>query len=116
MGRHARTLVLSILACLAAAAPSLAQAPDPALIATKTAEVAERDARALCRTGTREAAAEQCQPEASQAAVDAFVGSHTHRTLLFQHALGNDVPMANAPWAATHNSFNSIEEMGPALS
>jgi hypothetical protein len=44
------------------------------------------------------------------------LASWTHRALAFQHALGDGVPLRNAPWVGTHNSFNSIEEMGPALS
>jgi hypothetical protein len=42
--------------------------------------------------------------------------SWTHRALAFQHALGDRVPLRNAQWFGTHNSFNSIAEMGPALS
>ena len=39
-----------------------------------------------------------------------------------QHALGlqyelaSDMPLRNTPWVGTHNSFNSVAEMGPALS
>lgn len=109
MGRHARTLVLLAFACLAAAAPAAAQ--DPANVAGKVAEVAERDAQATCRT-----AGGPCQAEASEQAIAAFEGSPTHHALVFQHRLGDDVGMGNAPWAATHNSYNSIDEMGPSLS
>lgn len=33
-----------------------------------------------------------------------------------QFELASDVPLRNAPWVGTHNSFNSVAEMGPALS
>jgi hypothetical protein len=33
-----------------------------------------------------------------------------------QYELGSVVPLRNAPWVGTHNSFNSTAEMGPALS
>ena len=49
-------------------------------------------------------------------AVAAHLASWTHRALAFQQALGDSVPLRNAQWLGTHNSFNSIEEMGPALS
>ena len=42
--------------------------------------------------------------------IAAYEQSHTHRTLAFQYALGNDVPLRNAPWIGTHNSFNSPHE------
>ena len=110
MGRYARTLAVSVLSCLAAASAAAAQTPPE-----KIAEIAERDARATCRYAAEPAAA-QCQPGATEADVAAFEGSWNHDALLFQHRLGDDLGMANAPWAATHNSYNSIAEMGPALS
>jgi hypothetical protein len=33
-----------------------------------------------------------------------------------QYQLGNSLPLRDAPWWGTHNSFNSPKEMGPALS
>src|SRR3954454_7640867 len=33
-----------------------------------------------------------------------------------QYRLGNSLPLRDAPWWGTHNSFNSPKEMGPALS
>ncbi len=38
------------------------------------------------------------------------------RALGFQYQLGSDLPLRNTPWIGTHNSFNSIAEMGPTLS
>ncbi len=49
-------------------------------------------------------------------AVAAYARSWTHRALAFQQSLGDSVPLRDAPWVGTHNSFNSIAEMGPALS
>ncbi|WP_320673283.1 hypothetical protein [Patulibacter defluvii] len=40
----------------------------------------------------------------------------TDRALALQVELADDVPLRNAPWVSTHNSFNSIAEMGLALS
>jgi hypothetical protein len=50
------------------------------------------------------------------AAVDAAARGATTATLRFQHRIADDVPFADAPWAGTHNSYNSIAEMGPLLS
>lgn len=36
--------------------------------------------------------------------------------LALQYELGSRVAMRNAPWVGTHNSYNSIAEMGPTLS
>ena len=55
-------------------------------------------------------------PQASAAAVDAFAGSWVDRVLGLQYELAGDVPLRNAPWVGTHNSFNSVAEMGPTLS
>ena len=38
------------------------------------------------------------------------------RAHAYQRRLGDSVPLRNAPWFGTHNSFNSIAEMGPAVS
>ena len=51
-----------------------------------------------------------------RADVDQHGSTWTHRALAFQHTLGDTVPLRNAPWVGTHNSFNSIAEMGPAVS
>ena len=40
----------------------------------------------------------------------------TLRQLDLQYELAGDVPMRNAPWVFTHNSYNSPAEMGVALS
>src|SRR3954452_22158193 len=97
-----RTLLLA--AVLVAALCQTASA-DPV---TLGATVVERDAAATCRH-----AGGPCQPEADVAGWDQ---TWTHRALAFQYALGNDVPLRDAPWIGTHNSFNSIAGMGNTLS
>jgi hypothetical protein len=42
--------------------------------------------------------------------VKAHESSWLHRTLAFQYELGNALPLRDAPWAGTHNSFNSPSE------
>jgi hypothetical protein len=39
-------------------------------------------------------------------------GSWVNRALALQYRLAGDVEMRNAPWIGTHNSFNSVAEMG----
>jgi hypothetical protein len=51
----------------------------------------------------------------SQAAIVQYEGSWLHRTLAFQHSLADDVPLLDAPWVGTHNSFNDPNEH-PTLS
>jgi hypothetical protein len=48
--------------------------------------------------------------------IAAYERSDTHRTLVFQYALGDGLPLRDAPWIGTHNSFNSATEMGPTVS
>jgi hypothetical protein len=53
---------------------------------------------------------------ASADAVDDFQGSWTDRALDAQFDLAGDVPLRNVPWVGTHNSFNSLAEMGQTVS
>jgi hypothetical protein len=39
----------------------------------------------------------------------------TDAALVSQYELAGDVPLRNTPWVSTHNSYNSVAEMGPAL-
>src|SRR4051812_33720493 len=97
-----RLLATTALALLALCAPAAA---DPV---TLGAEVVARDAAATCRS-----AGGPCQPEAN---VSGWSDTWTHRALAFQYALGNGLGLRDAPWVGTHNSFNSIAEMGNTLS
>ena len=40
----------------------------------------------------------------------------TQRALALQYELAGDLDLRNAPWVGTHNSFNSVAEMGQTLS
>lgn len=54
-------------------------------------------------------------PDASAAAVDAYVGSELSRTLRLQRRLGDGLPLRAGLWVGTHNSANSTSE-DPTLS
>src|SRR3954470_16226838 len=95
-----RAALLTVVFVLALSAPAPATPPGPA--------DAGRDATATCRS-----AGGPCQPEAD---VSGWDQTWTHRALAFQYALAGDVGLRDAPWVGTHNSFNSIAEMGNTLS
>ena len=110
-----------LLAALALALPAAAQAAPDGPLAGQCrqvdahlvtpcygADVVSRDAQAHCR------AAGACPSD--EQAIAGYERSWTHRALAFQEALSRDVPLRDAPWIGTHNSFNSIAEMGPTLS
>jgi len=40
----------------------------------------------------------------------AYAGSWLHRAAAFQYALGDRVPLRQAQWVGTHNSFNSVSD------
>ncbi|QUR67912.1 hypothetical protein [Mycobacterium spongiae] len=46
----------------------------------------------------------------TQAARDAYLQSWVHRTAQFQYALGDPLPLREAQWLGTHNSFNSLSD------
>lgn len=74
---------------------------------------------ALCRySGLPESSCSSLplSPKVRRAAVAAYRRSWTHRALTLQYDLANDVGIQNVPWPGTHNSFNSVAEMGPTLS
>ena len=96
-----RALTVIVLLLLALPAAARATPPGPT-------DVPVRDAEATCRH-----LGGPCQPEAD---VSHWSQTWTHRALAFQYALGNDLPLRDAPWVGTHNSFNSIAEMGNTLS
>ncbi|HEX8085391.1 MAG TPA: hypothetical protein VF529_13950 [Solirubrobacteraceae bacterium] len=108
----ARRPLLLALACLALAAPAGARADvadECAPLGTQVQTTACHGADVLARDAAALAATER-------AGVKEHGSTWLHRALSYQHALGDGVPLRNAPWVGTHNSFNSIAEMGPALS
>jgi hypothetical protein len=58
---------------------------------------------------------EQDAPADRQAQVDAYRASWVHRTAAFQERLGDPVPLDDAQWLGTHNSFNAAAD-GPTPS
>ncbi len=107
---HGRKIVATLALTLGMAVPAHADiaddcAPLGAPVQTTAchgADVVTRDAKALTAD--------------HEPAVKAHRASWTHRALAFQFDLGHDAPLRNAQWVGTHNSFNSIAEMGPAVS
>jgi hypothetical protein len=77
------------------------------------AEVFLAEGSALCRYSGA-VGEEQCAtpvtPAVSHKQIDAYEHSWLHRTLAFQYRLGNSLPLRNANWIGTHNSFNSASE------
>jgi hypothetical protein len=48
----------------------------------------------------------------TQAATDAYLQSWVHGTAKFQYELGNSLPLRDAQWIGTHNSFNNLADGG----
>ncbi|HEX8208047.1 MAG TPA: hypothetical protein VF587_18425, partial [Solirubrobacteraceae bacterium] len=104
------------IAALAATLLLVLAAPAAADYADDCAPLGEQVQTTACHGAdvvSRDAAAATAD---HSAAIDAHRASWTHRALAFQHALGDGVPLRNAQWIGTHNSFNSIAEMGPTVS
>jgi hypothetical protein len=80
----------------------------------KLAEAAAADCR--WAGGPSEACSSPFGPRVDPAALAAYPGSWTDRALSLQFDLAGDVPLRDAPWVGTHNSYNSVAEMGPTLS
>jgi hypothetical protein len=129
--RRVTALLALVAAAMAVAAAPASAAPDGpiadrcaevngALVAPcYGADVLARDATAACRwTGALPDGTCSVPPEppVSEAAIQAYRESWIHRAMGLQYALANDVGFRDAPWVGTHNSFNSIAEMGPTLS
>src|SRR3954470_5366140 len=77
------------------------------------AEVFAAEGSALCRYSgavPEEDCATPIPPRVSHKLIDAYQDSWLHRTLAFQYELGSDLPLRNAFWIGTHNSFNSASE------
>ena len=125
---RSRAAALATAALLAAGLPTAASAQQPLDTTCRDAEVvpgtcvglaklAERTAAECRRAGL--VADESCTGPMGRRVIRSQVKDHErswlHRTLAFQYELGNAVPLRDAPWAGTHNSFNSTSEE-PTLS
>ena len=101
-------------ACSDSALGSAAGEKDPFCVGIR--KLAERASAECRRVGIPE---EHCYTGSGRrvirASVDAHQSSLVHRALAFQYRLGNTVPLRDAPWIGTHNSYNSTSEM-PTLS
>ncbi|MDQ5808639.1 MAG: hypothetical protein M3320_08190, partial [Actinomycetota bacterium] len=105
-----RALLASLLLLAATAAPAAADYGDDC------EPLGAQVQSTVCHGAdviSRDAAAATADHEPAVAAAQK---SWTSKALAFQFALGDTVPLRNAQWAGTHNSFNSIAEMGLALS
>lgn len=122
-----RRLALPLLAVAAAAAviapaaPAAAQAPiteasctaagAPRSACAGLGKLGERIAAECSRVGASD---EQCATTVGRRVVRseirAFEGSALDRTLSFQRQLGDVLGLRDAPFAGTHNSFNSTSE------
>jgi hypothetical protein len=111
----------SLLAVLAAAllAPAATHASTPSgPVADQCAPAGQQVQTIVCYGAdvlTRDAEA-YAQPGRFEDAIRTYETSWTHRALGLQYQLAGDLPLGNAPWLGTHNSFNSIAEEGPSLS
>ncbi len=111
-----RLLSILALASLIGAVPAVARAAsDPTPYVQRGAQQARDDAAAACRTPLRSApdpsAPEACSPvdgrTISEAQVDAYQSSWTHRALSLQRGLDAAAPLSDEQLPHTHNSFNA---------
>ncbi|WP_354701707.1 hypothetical protein DSM112329_02034 [Paraconexibacter sp. AEG42_29] len=120
------TVTAVMLTTAAATAPTgRAQAPVPApsptaacaqlapiaLPCTLLGKATEALSAACRRAGVPDA---QCTlplaKRVTRAEKDAYLTSAVHRNAQFQSRLGDALPLLQAPWLGTHNSFNSVSE------
>jgi hypothetical protein len=109
----------AVAGALALAAPAQAQLVDdacaglspsgvPCVFGQKFAERVSAECRRLGRP------AKDCRiPLGHQVGDDisaAYRGSWLHRAAAFQYALGDRLPLRQAQWLGTHNSFNTVAE------
>ncbi|HEX8745016.1 MAG TPA: hypothetical protein VF712_17965 [Thermoleophilaceae bacterium] len=119
--------LLAAAAALLAAAPS-AQAQQPLDQSCRDAEVVPGTCVGLTKLAERAAAEcrrrglvpdESCAVPMARRVIRSEVKAHErswlHRTLAYQYDLAGSVPLRDAPWVGTHNSFNSTSEE-PTLS
>ena len=77
------------------------------------AEVIATQVSASCRYAgllPEEQCATPVTPRVSKRLIREYEDSWLHRTLSFQYELAAPLPLVNAPWIGTHNSFNSASE------
>ncbi|MCW3013743.1 MAG: Conserved exported or envelope protein of unknown function [Solirubrobacterales bacterium] len=55
-------------------------------------------------------------PQVAAGATEAYLQSWTHRAAQFQVGLGDQLPLRQAQWLGTHNSFNSASNDPPTVS
>ncbi len=113
--------LVALVACAAFAAPASAQLPsldqacaDAQVVPSTCAGVtklSERAAAECRRLGL--VPDESCTGPMGRRVIRSEVKAHgsswLHRTLAFQYDLANPLPLRDAPWLGTHNSFNSPE-------
>jgi hypothetical protein len=116
-----RRLLLAVLLLASAAATAHAGPVEQACMGVdprlggpcRGVEVIAAEGSALCRYSQavpEEDCATPITPRVSHREVAAYQHSWLHRTLAFQYRLGDSLPLVNAPWIGTHNSFNTATE------
>src|SRR5438270_8902947 len=108
---------LALAALVLGAAPVVARAatPDPTAYAGRGVQQVRNDAAAVCRTPLRStadpSAPEACTPvdgsTISEAQLQAYESSWTHRALSLQRGLDDAAPLVEEQLPHTHNSFNA---------
>lgn len=91
-------LIAALAAAVLPTAPAPAQAPEPV---PTLVERAGSNVQAACR---------RADGPCPHPDVAAFERSATHRALAFQYRLGSAIPLRDAPWVGTHNSYNTATE------
>ena len=112
-----RRSLIAALIC-AALVPATATGATNGQLADTCAQAGQQAVTVMCYGGdvlVRDGQA-YADPGRYESGIEAYEHSWTHKTIQFQYRLANDVGFANAPWLGTHNSFNSINQQGPALS
>jgi hypothetical protein len=106
-----RAVLLAVL--LAALVPGIARADQ----VSRSREAFDQNNAAACRLvlGTDDATCNVDGYDLSEANILEYESSWTHRALAVQRSLDDDVPIRDALWPHTHNSFNS-EAYTPTVS
>jgi len=119
MCKNGAAVLLAVLVALAGASTATAAPLDDAC-----AQVSPTAVPCTGQDKLAEAAAAECRrlglPDSAcvlplghavtAAARDAYLRSWTHRAAQFQYALGGPLPLVQAQWLGTHNSFNSVND------